>query len=534
MDSLRPLYRRLRILPSLTSNASRSLSICSSCRAKISSSPFTIVHVTRQTPGRKAFSTSSRWTDKLENKPPSTIPKDDSAPKPSLAQDPKVNRVPDNELPSHRLTRQWDFSKRFHTVMDGLMKKMAVASQQINNYTGTDYSGIEALRREIQEQEQLVKARQTALQTAKTALDEAHLKRTTSATELVALLERKNSWSTPDLEKYMSLVRSEHANDQAVQEAKDTATIAEKSLEEARTRLEKRERAQYHEEQIWSDTIRRNSTWVTMGLMGVNIFLLLVNLVIFEPWRRRRIVREVRMALDEKEFGTAVDGASIPATEEKATKEKDQVIGADILEAIHQDEDFAIQAVKKGDLVITEEGVLLKTPAEDFVENIHAVKDGSLTITEDGVLDKRPAAELVEFIQDVQDGNIAITEDGVLHKKPQKDIVELIQAVDNGKLAITEDGDLARTSKTTEAELPESLQTALLETDIAASREPIKAMLRKLQSWLTQLKNHITGQFSNEPITIRKVDLAITAIQGANAGIVFSISVVALFLLIQT
>jgi sensitive to high expression protein 9 len=103
----------------------------------------------------------------------------------------------------------------------------------------------------------------------------------------------------------MSLVRSEHANDQGVQQAKDTATAAEKALEEARTRLEKRERAQYHEEQIWSDTIRRNSTWVTIGLMGVNIGLLLVNLVIFEPWRRRRLVREVRTALDEKDFSSA-------------------------------------------------------------------------------------------------------------------------------------------------------------------------------------------------------------------------------------
>jgi sensitive to high expression protein 9 len=97
----------------------------------------------------------------------------------------------------------------------------------------------------------------------------------------------------------MSIIRSEHANDQAVQAAKDTVSAAEKSLEEARTRLEKRERMQYHEEQVWSDTIRRNSTWVTFGLMGVNIILLLASLVIFEPWRRRRMVKEIRAALEE-------------------------------------------------------------------------------------------------------------------------------------------------------------------------------------------------------------------------------------------
>lgn len=96
----------------------------------------------------------------------------------------------------------------------------------------------------------------------------------------------------------MSLIRSEHINDQAIRQAKESVVDAEAALEEARTQLEKRERAQYHEEQIWSDTIRRNSTWVTFGLMGANIFLLLLSLAILEPWRRRRMVREIKGALE--------------------------------------------------------------------------------------------------------------------------------------------------------------------------------------------------------------------------------------------
>lgn len=111
-------------------------------------------------------------------------------------------------------------------------------------------------------------------------------------------MERKHSWSATDLERYMSLIRSEHVNDQAVREAKEAVTAAENALEEARSQLEKRERAQYHEEQIWSDTIRRNSTWVTFGLMGFNIFLLLASLVVIEPWRRRRMVREIKTTLE--------------------------------------------------------------------------------------------------------------------------------------------------------------------------------------------------------------------------------------------
>jgi sensitive to high expression protein 9 len=163
-----------------------------------------------------------------------------------------------------------------------------------------------------------VKARRLAIDSAKQALDTALAHQATSQKEVVALLERKHSWSNGDLERYMALIRSEHLNDQAVREAKDAVANAENALEDARAQLEKRERAQYHEEQIWSDTIRRNSTWVTFGLMGVNIFLLLLSLAVLEPWRRKRMVKEIKNALEAQqkiasEAASAAAAAVTPA-----------------------------------------------------------------------------------------------------------------------------------------------------------------------------------------------------------------------------
>ncbi|KAG9194705.1 hypothetical protein G6011_04740 [Alternaria panax] len=223
-----------------------------------------------------------------------------------------IARVPDEHLPSHQEKQRWNLSKRFSEAMDELLPKLAVVTQKVNTYTGTDYSGVEALRREIKEQEKLVKARRLAIDSAKQALDTALAHQATSQKEVVALLERKHSWSNGDLERYMALIRSEHINDQAVREAKDAVANAENALEDARAQLEKRERAQYHEEQIWSDTIRRNSTWVTFGLMGVNIFLLLLSLAILEPWRRRKMVREIKKAL-EAQHQIAMDAATSSA-----------------------------------------------------------------------------------------------------------------------------------------------------------------------------------------------------------------------------
>lgn len=66
---------------------------------------------------------------------------------------------------------------------------------------------------------------------------------------------------------------------------------AEKEAEEAGARLSESILARYHEEQIWSDKIRRMSTWGTWGLMGVNVLLFLVFQIGVEPWRRRRLVK---------------------------------------------------------------------------------------------------------------------------------------------------------------------------------------------------------------------------------------------------
>jgi len=63
-----------------------------------------------------------------------------------------VARVPDEELPSHRERQRWNLSKRLSDAMDELLPKLAVVTQKVNTYTGTDYSGIEALRKEIKEQ----------------------------------------------------------------------------------------------------------------------------------------------------------------------------------------------------------------------------------------------------------------------------------------------------------------------------------------------------------------------------------------------
>jgi len=91
----------------------------------------------------------------LKESPPAEVPQ---PPPPEPTVPPKdeavdtIARVPDEQLPSHRERQRWSLSKRFSDAMDDLLPKLAVVTQKVNTYTGTDYSGVEALRREIKEQ----------------------------------------------------------------------------------------------------------------------------------------------------------------------------------------------------------------------------------------------------------------------------------------------------------------------------------------------------------------------------------------------
>lgn len=101
---------------------------------------------------------------------------------------------------------------------------------------------------------------------------------------------------------------------------------AERKAEEASAKLSASILARYHEEQIWSDKIRRMSTWGTWGLMGVNVLLFLVFQVAIEPWRRRRLVKgfeeKVMEALEREGAATnATAGAVLAAV--RAAGDKD-------------------------------------------------------------------------------------------------------------------------------------------------------------------------------------------------------------------
>jgi sensitive to high expression protein 9 len=84
--------------------------------------------------------------------PSSTIERSSSGGSTKDAVKDNIERVAADQLPSHHQAQRWNLSKRFQDLMDDVLPKLAVVTHKVNTYTGTDYSGIESLKREIKEQ----------------------------------------------------------------------------------------------------------------------------------------------------------------------------------------------------------------------------------------------------------------------------------------------------------------------------------------------------------------------------------------------
>ncbi|KAI1126122.1 Mdm33 family-domain-containing protein [Nemania abortiva] len=210
--------------------------------------------------------------------------------------------TPDPDLPSAQNSRRSALNQSLSSFMDRAQTKLFAASQRINDLTG--YSSIESLKSQISALEAQLRAAQAHLTAARSAYKTAVLDRSTTQREVTTLLARQKTWTPVDFERFTTLYRQDYELEASVGARAVDLEQAEREAERLGRELGAGILARYHEEQIWSDKIRRMSTWGTWGLMGVNILLFLLLQFGAEPWRRRRLVRgfeeKVREALADE------------------------------------------------------------------------------------------------------------------------------------------------------------------------------------------------------------------------------------------
>ncbi|EDO18187.1 hypothetical protein Kpol_543p16 [Vanderwaltozyma polyspora DSM 70294] len=192
-------------------------------------------------------------------------------------------------LPSEREIRRRKWSRRLEFYLDSLQETIFSASKAFNDVTG--YSSIQKLRKSIDLLQIQLEVMKRELKTLRVDYEESIEKRINSQRQVNELLQRKSSWSATDLENFTQLYKDDATNSKREQDLKTELKNKEEAQEKITDELYSAILTRYHEEQIWSDKIRRTSIWSTFMLMAVNLFLFVILQLFLEPWKRRRLVR---------------------------------------------------------------------------------------------------------------------------------------------------------------------------------------------------------------------------------------------------
>ncbi|CAK7265034.1 sensitivity to high expression protein she9 [Sporothrix epigloea] len=178
--------------------------------------------------------------------------------------------------------------------MDDLQTRFVSASQALSDLTG--YTAIEHIKAHNAQLESDLATAQTELRIARRTYQAVNERRAATQREVTTLLARKDSWAPPDLERFTVLYRQDHELETSAQRSVEQLKEAEADEQRLSAALTSGILKRYHEEQVWSDRIRRQSTWGTWGLMGINVVLFIILQVVAEPWRRRRLMRGIAEA----------------------------------------------------------------------------------------------------------------------------------------------------------------------------------------------------------------------------------------------
>lgn len=199
----------------------------------------------------------------------------------------------DNSDIAKELTRENTQSRNrlvglLEEYLESIRVTLNAASQIVNDVTG--YSAIEKSKDAIKTLESKLQEEKDHIKQSKEAYSDAISKRSMLQKEMNNLLSRKHEWTSNELERFTDLYRNDHTNEQRVINTQNTLAKAEQAAETTQLNLTRQILTRYHEEQVWSDKVRRLSTWGTWAIMTVNLLIFLIATLVVEPWKRSRLL----------------------------------------------------------------------------------------------------------------------------------------------------------------------------------------------------------------------------------------------------
>lgn len=187
-------------------------------------------------------------------------------------------------------------TSHLHSWKNSGLGSAGVLAKSINIVTG--YDVCERLRENVLKCDEALSKLKSDLTEARIQYRKAVSERSTCQKEINNLLQRKGEWKDTELNRFTELYRREIGLEQKEFETKIGNEIIEKQVDQAHQDMINGMRERYQEEQLWSDKIRRISTFGTFGLMFLNLLLFLVLQLWIEPRKRRKLAYEVVQGLN--------------------------------------------------------------------------------------------------------------------------------------------------------------------------------------------------------------------------------------------
>lgn len=186
---------------------------------------------------------------------------------------------------------------------------MESGNRLLNKLTG--YDQCERLRDSVALADKQFQSLKEQLQASRVAFTKAIAERSLCQKELNGLLQRKPSWLDADLQRFTELYRAEMRLESAEASAKEANEYLEQLVDQAHHNLVGAMRERYQEEQLWSDKIRRASTFGTFGLMALNFALFAALQTSVEPRKRRAFIQQFETIVAEQLAKTKDTGPTV-------------------------------------------------------------------------------------------------------------------------------------------------------------------------------------------------------------------------------
>ena len=191
----------------------------------------------------------------------------------------------------------------------------------------------------VQEKDQALQASRGCLKAAKLEYESTMESRLAVQKEIHSLLQRQNAWTGSDVQRFTDLYKRDLDLEQSETRAKTEYKSASDEFERSHQDYLNEIRERYIEEQLYSDKIRRASTWWTWGLITCHLTLFLVIQLFVEPRKRQALLEQLSLKIQDNFSQQSIALQQVVESSSLASSKPDSLVSSSPEVAVHVKDD---------------------------------------------------------------------------------------------------------------------------------------------------------------------------------------------------